>query len=61
MQQPVTATPEEVLAVVNELYPRELDRAMAELTIRKQAEQIEDLRTRLEEAEHGHSHEHDGD
>lgn len=61
MQQPLTVTPEEVLAVVNEMYPKELDRAIAELTIRKQNEQIEDLRTRLEEAEHSHSHEHDGD
>lgn len=56
MQQPLSATPEEVLAVVQELYPRELDRSVAELTIRKQADQIEDLRSRLEEAEHGHSH-----
>lgn len=61
MQQPLSATPEEVLTVVQEMYPKELDRAVAELTIRKLSEQVEDLRGRLEEAEHGHSHEHDGD
>lgn len=58
MQQavPLSATPEEVLSVVSEMFPKELDRAVAELTIRKLTEQVDDLRTRLEKAEHTHSH-----
>lgn len=54
----LSATPEEVLAVVQELYPTQLDRAIAELTIRKQLERIASLETALEHAESKHPHTH---
>lgn len=57
----LSATPEEVLAVVQEFYPAQYDRAVAELTIRKQAEHIAQLESALEEAESGHTHTHDED
>ncbi|MFB6548679.1 hypothetical protein [Streptomyces sp. NPDC056405] len=64
MQQPLSATPDEVLAVVSELYPKELDRAVAELTIRKQTDRIKQLEEQLagavdESAHVGHSHNDD--
>lgn len=64
-QSQLSATPDEVLAVVQEMYPRELDRAVAELTIRKQTERIEELESQLAdaadaEARHGHTHGPDG-
>lgn len=63
MQQ-TSLSPEEVveLAVVfQEMYPRETDRAYAELTIRKQVERIKELEGRLadaaDDAAHaGHTH-----
>jgi hypothetical protein len=63
MQQPLSATPDEVLAVVQEMFPRELDRAVAELTIRKQDSRIKDLEEQLadaadDKAEAGHTHPH---
>lgn len=39
----LNVTVEEVLEIVKELYPREFDRAVAELTIRKQAARIKEL------------------
>lgn len=39
----LNVTVEEVLEIVKELYPREFDRAVAELTIRKQAARIAEL------------------
>lgn len=58
----ITVSPDEVLTVVEEMYPRELDRAKAELAIRKQAEIIAELQRQLAdkteaESRHGHSHE----
>lgn len=61
MQQSLSATPDEVLAVVNEMFPTELDRAMAELTIRKQAERIASLELALDHAESEHPHTHADD
>lgn len=63
MQQSLSATPDEVLAVVNEMFPKELDRAVAELTIRKQQTRIAELEAQLadhidDEAHEGHTHEH---
>jgi hypothetical protein len=56
--QHMSATPEEVLAVVSELYPAQYDRAVAELTIRKQAERIAFLENALSHAESEHPHTH---
>lgn len=66
MQQSLSATPDEVLAVVNEMFPKELDRAIAELTVRKLQDRVKELESQLadaadEAAHHGHTHEHDGD
>ncbi|MGV9243597.1 hypothetical protein [Streptomyces sp. NPDC003710] len=55
MQQPIRATPEEILAVVKELFPAQCDRAVAELMIRKQQVRIQELEDQLA---HGHSHSH---
>lgn len=66
MQQ-LDATPEELLAVVQEMFPAQYDRAFAELTIRKQDELIlrltkeneslkEDVVDRAVANHHGHSH-----
>lgn len=55
----LSATPEELLAVVQEMFPAQYDRAVAELTIRKQAERIARLESALESAETGHGHTHD--
>lgn len=62
MQQPLSATPDEVLAVVSEMFPKELDRAVAELTVRKLQERVAELEGQLAdaadaEAHHGHTHE----
>jgi hypothetical protein len=54
----LSATPEEVLATLQELYPAQYDRAVAELTIRKQAERIAFLENALEHAESSHPHTH---
>ncbi|MGA5116855.1 hypothetical protein [Streptomyces pseudogriseolus] len=48
------ATPEELLAIVEEMFPREFDRARAQLVIVKQRERIAEL-----EARHGHRRPHD--
>jgi hypothetical protein len=53
MNQSLRATPDEVLAVVRELFPAQYDRAVAELMIRKQQERIQELEDQLT---HGHSH-----
>jgi hypothetical protein len=53
----MTATAEELLAVVEDLFPREFDRSRAELTIRKQAARIAEL----EQATENHQHSHQGD
>jgi hypothetical protein len=62
MQQ-LSATPDEVLAVVQEMFPKELDRAVAELTIRKQQERIKEMEEQLadaadDKATAGHTHPH---
>jgi hypothetical protein len=68
--QPVQLSTEDIVElaqVVQELYPREVERAYAELTIRKQAAEIERLtqeNASLKESvvdqsvieHHGHSH-----
>ncbi|WML79180.1 hypothetical protein [Streptomyces sp. VNUA74] len=64
MQQPLSATPDELLEVFSEMYPKELDRAVAELTIRKQVARIKQLEEQLadavdETAHHGHTHNDD--
>lgn len=64
MQKPLSATPDEVLAVVQEMFPSQLDRAVAELTIRKQDELIIHLQEQLLEttnelAHTGHAHDED--
>ncbi|MGA5435476.1 hypothetical protein ACPCIZ_12880 [Streptomyces cellulosae] len=61
MTQPLSATPDEVLAVIQELYPTQFDRAVAELTIRKQREHIDALENALAEAEAHNGHTHDED
>ncbi|MCH5677924.1 hypothetical protein [Streptomyces gilvus] len=60
MQQPIRATPEEILAVVKELFPAPCDRAVAELMIRKQQARIQELEDQLAHG-HSHSHSHGGD
>lgn len=59
--QNLSATAEEVLAVVREMFPTQLDRAIAELTIRKQEARIDELESqladRIDEAV-GHKHPH---
>lgn len=52
----VSATPEEVLSVVQELFPREYDRSVAELTIRKLEERVVELERLV--PDHGHPHPH---
>lgn len=47
----MNATTEEVLDVIREMYPREFDRAVAELTIRKQAARIAELEKHVHAAE----------
>lgn len=42
-----SATAEELLAVVKQMFPTEYDRATAELTIRKQTEEIQRLKAEL--------------
>ncbi len=49
----LSASPEELLAVVERMFPREFDRARAELLIVKQAERIAELER---QAVHSHSH-----
>jgi len=60
-QSQITATPDELLAVVREMFPAQYDRCAAELTIRKQAEEIDrlthELADRADET-HGHSDPH---
>jgi hypothetical protein len=53
------ATPEELLALVEEMYPREFDRARAQLLIIKQRARIAELeRLALPEEHHVHPHQH---
>lgn len=59
MPAPMSATAEELLAVIQEMFPAQYDRAVAELTIRKQAEHIAQLESALESAETGHGHTND--
>ena len=57
----LNASVEELLAVVKELFPREHNLAVAELTIRKQYERIRELESQLtggHSHSHGHSHRH---
>lgn len=59
--QPLSVTPEEVLSVVNEMFPKELDRAMAELTIRRLQARVAELEGEVDramesETVHGHTH-----
>ncbi|WP_405844642.1 hypothetical protein [Streptomyces sp. NBC_01518] len=53
----LNASVEELLAVFKEMFPREHDLAVAELTIRKQYERIQDLEHQLAH-DHGHPHGH---
>lgn len=66
MQQ-LNATPEELLTIVQEMFPVQYDRSVAELTIRKQDELIISLTKENEalkdsvdnavvESRHGHTH-----
>jgi len=50
MQQPLSATPDELVTIVREMFPRELDRAVAELTIRKLQARVDELEECLAEA-----------
>jgi hypothetical protein len=55
----VDATAEELLALIQKMFPRECDRAMAELTIQKQAVRIQELEAQVIDARVGHKHPHE--
>jgi hypothetical protein len=69
MDQDISATPDELLALIEEMFPVQYDRAKAQLMIVKQSELIERLTRENKslkssvtdaavEAHHGHSHDH---
>lgn len=57
------ATPDELLQLIEKMYPREFDRARAELLIAKQQQRIAELESindsLLAQGEEKHSHSHD--
>jgi hypothetical protein len=53
------ATPEELLAVIEEMYPREFDRARAQLVIIRQRERIAELEQLVpHDGRHANPHQH---
>lgn len=56
----ITATPEELLAFIQRLFPREYEMAADKLTIHKQAALIEQLRGDADSHAHSHSHDEEG-
>lgn len=56
----MSATPEELLDLIEQMYPREFDRARAELLIVKQRQRIAELeRLVVHEGDHSHPHPHE--
>jgi S-adenosylhomocysteine hydrolase len=64
MQQQLSATPDEVVAIMQEMYPAQLDRAVAELHIRKLQARVAELESQVADhidavVHHDHTHNDD--
>jgi hypothetical protein len=64
MHQPMSATPDEVVAIIQEMFPSQMDRAVAELHIRKLQARVIELESQVADhidavAHHGHTHNDD--